>query len=186
MKGSAEMPGTVRNTIGATVLVAPFFLPGAAMIAAYAGLWGAGAPWRAFEYVLGSWWWLGGCIMALLLHEGLQALAAALLANAPVSALRIGVKLNPRRAYADLPSAMSVEAFRAVLAAPVLLMGLMVFAYAAVSGADGAIVFAVVSTLIAAPDLLILWMIRRLPGSSPIDAHPHAIAVKLCEPAAPR
>ena len=184
-KGCCKMTDEIVLPKGRALLMTlPFCLPGLAMCAIYAALWGAPAPAQGFAGLFGSWGWIAACAVGVIVHEALHALTARVVGGVPASGVQFGVSLTMLAPYAHIATPMTAAAFRATAAAPGVLMGLLPFAIAAVIGQGALFAFATLFTFGAAGDFLILWVIRGVPSNVMVRDHPETIGVTLLDAAA--
>lgn len=159
---AAMMVAFAAVPVAMLVLIAPFQLR-----------WGLTPPrlpvGRPLVAVLG---FIGLLVAGLLLREAVHLAAYYVIGRVPRGAARLGgtgAGLTPRvRCAALLPA----RAYRAILLAPGLLLGVAPGIAGIVVGSWLLIIWALWMLVAAGGDLAALWAMRGLPGDTPVRAHP--------------
>lgn len=144
------------------VLVVPFGL---------AWGWGAvarGASWWADRPVVA----LAALVAGVVAHEGLHALAWRSAARLPPGAVRLGFNWTALTPYAHCSAPMPARAYRIGAAAPGVALGLVPAVAAWATGSGAALAFALLFTLAAGGDALILWLLRGVAAEARVVDHP--------------
>lgn len=115
---------------------------------------------------------LPALIGGIVIHELLHGIGWAIFGRLPWSKLRFGFKLSTLTPYAHVTTALPVRAYRWGAALPCLVLGILPIMIGTVSGSGWLLAFGLFFTLAAAGDLLILWVIRRIPTDKYVEDHP--------------
>jgi hypothetical protein len=143
----------------------------ALLAAAFAARWGA-APLVAGIYGL-----LTPARLLLLIlpgivaHELIHALAWAVAAGRPLSAIEVGVRWRTLSPYAHPRAPVTARAYRIGAAMPMLVLGLVPSLAAIALGLPALMAWALFFVFTAGGDLLVLWLIRRVPGARLLEDH---------------
>ena len=161
-------------------------VPGVLLLALpYVAIWG----WEAF----GNAWnttlaldnvpaALGVFAVGIVLHELIHGLSWMYFGKKPRSAITYGFKLKTLTPYAHCVEPMDVRAYRLGAAMPGLILGVLPWLAAVVSGNGAVLIFGFVFTLAALGDAMILWLIRDVaPGSLVLD-HPTQAGCYVIDP----
>ena len=157
----SEQVATVENDcsvsmLGANLLVVVSAGPIAAALAlAYAAKWGM----RSLVY-------------GVLAHELIHGVAWAVFARRPLSSIQIGVRWRNVTPYAHPKDAMPVGAYRVGAVMPAVVMGVLPAVGAIVLGWPRLMAWSLVFVLAAGGDLVVLWLIRRVPAGRMVRDHP--------------
>ena len=145
----------------------------AALVGPFAAVWG----WDAL--VSGAAWWFsrplvmfGALAAGVLAHEGLHALAWRLASPLPPGAVRLGFNWKALTPYAHCSAPMPARAYRIGAATPGVALGLAPAVAALVLGSGALMTFALLFTLAAGGDALILLLLRGVPPGARVTDHP--------------
>lgn len=138
-----------------------------------------GLVWGWSEIADGASWWFDRALVALaavsagvLAHEALHALAWRASAELPAGSVRLGFNWKALTPYAHCSASMSARAYRIGASVPGIALGLIPAAIAWGIGSGALLVFALLFTLAAGGDALILWLIRGVPAEARVIDHP--------------
>src|SRR5262249_55246294 len=138
--------------------------PVALLGVAYTTRWGV-ASLAAGVYGLLDPWILGLAVLpGILAHELIHAAAWAAATHRPLSAMQLGVSWRSLTPYARPRAPLRVRAYRIGAAMPLLLLGVVPALAAIVLGAPRLMAWGLFFVLTAGGDLLVLWLIRRVPA----------------------
>jgi hypothetical protein len=150
----------------------------------YSLIWDANSFWRGFEDIFGRLLTFGLIlVVGVVVHELLHALGWAIAARKPWRAFRFGFQLKTLTPYAHCTEPMPARAYRVGVLMPGLLLGLLPLGVGLLSGAGWLFVFGLLFTFVAGGDALILWVLRRVPGTALVEDHPSAAGCVVIEPA---
>jgi hypothetical protein len=174
----SEQVATVQNDcsismLGANLLVVVSAGPIAAALAlAYAAKWGtrslAYGVWALLDLKI----FLITVLPGVLAHELIHGVAWAVFARRPLSSIQIGVRWRNVTPYAHPKDAMPVGAYRVGAVMPAVVMGVLPAVGAIVLGWPRLMAWSLVFVLAAGGDLVVLWLIRRVPAGRMVQDHP--------------
>jgi hypothetical protein len=105
-------------------------------------------------------------------HEALHALGFVVFGRATKGAIRFGFHWKALALYAHSDQPMSASAYRKSIVLPVVALGIVPCGMGLLFGMGGLYAYGVLMAVAASGDLLILWVIRRVPGSAFVLDHP--------------
>jgi hypothetical protein len=111
---------------------------------------------------------LGGII----LHEVLHGLSWAIFGKKPFSAIKFGFMWKTITPYAHVREPLDVSPYRLGAFMPGLVLGIMPFIIAMVTGSGDLLWFSLLHTTAASGDWLVLWLIRGVKPGSFVEDHP--------------
>jgi hypothetical protein len=145
---------------------------------AFALRWGAG-PLVAGIYglltPLGLLLLLGGIVA----HELIHAVAWATAARRPLSAIEIGVRWRSLAPYAHPRAPVTARAYRIGAVMPMLALGLAPALVAIGNGMPRLMAWGMFFVFTAGGDLLVLWLIRRVPAGRLIEDHTDRVGCRV-------
>ncbi len=148
-------------------------VPVAAFIGLYRSLQGPNSIGAALDAFLDRpWVWISGLVLGVVLHELIHGVAWAAAAGRPLGIIRFGVNWKALAPHAQCTVPVPARAYRLGAAAPGLLLGLVPSMAGAFTGAGAVAVFGWLMTVGAGGDLVVLWLIRSLPGAVLVQDHP--------------
>ena len=160
----------VTANVAALGLAVPLLL---VLAGPFVGVWG----WDALAS--GAAWWFGhpavlfaALVGGVLAHEGLHALAWRLAANLPTGAVRIGFNWKALTPFAHCSAPMPARAYRIGAVTPGIALGLAPAALALATGSGALLAFALLFTLAAGGDALIVWLLRGVSPDALVTDHP--------------
>ncbi len=110
--------------------------------------------------------------IGILVHEFIHGLTWAVSAKIGIANIKFGFQLKSLTPYAHSKLPMKTNAYRIGAAMPILLMGVLPYLFALISNSSYAIGFGLFFSFVASGDIMILWLIRKLPGYQLIQDHP--------------
>ena len=144
-----------------------------ALVVPFGLVWG----WPALTE--GAAWWIeqplalfGAIAVGTLVHEALHALAWRTAADLPRGSVRLGFNWKALTPYAHCSAPMSARAYRIGAATPGIALGLVPAAVAWATGSGAALAFALLFTLAAGGDALILVLLRGVAPDARVVDHP--------------
>lgn len=127
----------------------------------------------------GAAWWaarpaasLAALVVGVVAHEGLHALAWRASAGLPAGSVRLGFNWKALTPYAHCSAAMPARAYRIGAATPGVALGLVPAVLALATGNAALLAFALLFTLAAGGDALVLWLLRGVPPGARVVDHP--------------
>ncbi len=170
--GKANLYGIVLMAPGGVLLALP-----------YVAIWGREAFGNAWE-TMRDHFLLALAVFAvgMVLHELIHGLSWTVFGKQPRSAIKYGFQVKTLTPYAHCVEPMDVRAYRLGAAMPGLIVGVLPWLAAVVSGNGAVLIFGFVFTLAALGDAMILWLIRDVaPGSLVLD-HPTQAGCYVIDP----
>lgn len=145
----------------------------AALVVPFGLAWG----WAALAD--GAAWWverplaaLAALVLGVLAHEALHAAAWQTAADLPPGSVRLGFNWKALTPYATCSAPMPARAYRIGAATPGVVLGLVPAALALATGSGAVLAFALLFTLAAGGDALILVLLRGVPPGARVVDHP--------------
>ncbi len=111
-------------------------------------------------------------VAGLAVHELLHAVSWMVFGRRPRSAIHFGIDKKTLSPYAHCKEPLAANSYRLGTFIPGLLMGILPSLAAVVIGSGWLLGFGLLFTLTAGGDLLILWLIREVPGGRMVEDHP--------------
>ena len=111
-------------------------------------------------------------IVGIFVHEFIHGLTWAVSAKIGLANIKFGFQLKSLTPYAHSKLPMKTNAYRIGAVMPLLLMGVLPYLFALISNSSYAIGFGLFFSFVASGDIMILWLIRKLPGYQLIQDHP--------------
>lgn len=158
-------PGQV-NAVGVPLSLGLLLL----CAAPYVLLWGPGSLVAGLG-ALGLWV-LPVFVAGVVVHELLHGLGWKLAAGLPWTAIKFGVQWKVLMPYAHARLPMGVRAYRLGAALPGLVTGVLPVVAALALGQPVLLILGAFFLTAAVGDLMILWLIRKLPPTARVLDHP--------------
>lgn len=152
-----------------------------ALLAPFVGVWGWGALKEGGADVFRLWVFVPGFLAAIVVHEGLHALGFLLFGRAPPDSVHFGVHRPTMSPFAGCHVPLTVRAYRGAVALPALVLGAAPWIWGMTTGAGWGVVGATVMTIAAAGDIMVLWIVRGLPGNARVMDHPERVGCRIIE-----
>jgi hypothetical protein len=111
-------------------------------------------------------------LVLIVVHELLHAAGFAWIARVPRTAIRFGVQWKTLTPYAHCRVPVAAFQYRAAVALPGLLLGIVPCIIALAIGSGWLLIWGILMTMAAGGDVAILWAIRSAPSSAEILDHP--------------
>jgi hypothetical protein len=157
-------------TAAALLLAVP---PIAALVGLHRALNGPGSVNGALDaFFHRPWIWVSALVLGIVVHELIHGVAWAATARRPLSIIRFGVNWKAMAPHAQCTVPIPAAAYRLGAAAPGLVLGVIPAVAGALTGFGAVAVFGWLMLLGAGGDLVVLWLIRSLPGQVPVQDHP--------------
>ena len=136
----------------------------------YVWLWG----WDGLVRVLmGGYVEMAIAILAgIVVHEVIHGVTWKIAAKKPYSAITFGVQWKTLTPYAHCSETMAARPYRIGAVMPLLLLGVLPSLLAIIGGQGGMMAFGLFFTFAAGGDMLILWLLRDVPGDALVEDHP--------------
>ena len=147
--------------------------PVAALAGLHRALNGPGSIGAALDSFLAApWIWIPALILGIVGHELIHGLVWALTGRLPLRAIRFGMNWKALSPHAQCTVPLTAAAYRQGAAAPGLLLGIVPAVAGAIIGAGAVAAFGWLMTLGAGGDMVVLWLIRRVPRDVLVHDHP--------------
>jgi hypothetical protein len=111
-------------------------------------------------------------LIGVVVHEAIHGVTWKLATGKPFSAIKFGFDWKTITPYAHCREAMLARPYRIGAAMPLLLLGVLPSLIAIAEGQAGFIAFGLFFTFAAGGDMLILWLLRDIPGTALVVDHP--------------
>jgi hypothetical protein len=111
-------------------------------------------------------------VIGIVVHEFIHGLTWAVSAKMGLANIKFGFQLKSLTPYAHSKLPMKTNAYRMGAVMPLLLMGVLPYLFALISNNPYTIGFGLFFSFVASGDIMILWLIRKLPGYQLIQDHP--------------
>ncbi len=116
---------------------------------------------------------LGTLILAgIPVHELIHALAWAFFGKKPFSTIQYGFMWKTLTPYAHMKEPLEVNTYRLGAFMPGLVLGIIPFLFAIVTGSGDLLWFSLLHATAASGDWLVLWLIRAVKPGSLVEDHP--------------
>jgi hypothetical protein len=132
--------------------------------------WGPRALFAGLDDL--GWWLVPVIVLGVVAHELLHGLGWKLAAGLPWSQIKFGVQWKYLMAYAHARVPMRVGPYRLGAALPGLVLGAVPVAAAVALGHSVLLWVGAFFVIAAVGDLMILWLLRRLPRTAQVLDHP--------------
>jgi hypothetical protein len=154
------------NLIGGVLML--FVLAG--FFISYSLLWGSERLVSVFERMWSPF--LPLLLFSIVVHELLHGLGFVLAGRVSRREIKFGAKWGV--AYAHCKAPLSARAFRVATALPGILLGLLPGLLGLLVGNAWLTVYGAIMSVAALGDVLILWLLRSVPGQARVLDHPSA------------
>ena len=111
-------------------------------------------------------------LLGIVAHEAIHAIAWAVASRRSLRAIEVGVQWRQLTPFAHPRDPMAARPYRIGAAMPGLVLGIFPATAAILLGWPMLLIFGLVFTMAAGGDVLVLWLIRRVPPSQPVQDHP--------------
>jgi len=105
-------------------------------------------------------------------HEFIHALSWAIFGKKPLSSIKFGFMWKTITPYAHVREPLEVNAYRLGAFMPGLVLGIIPFIIATLTGSGDLMLFSLAHTSAASGDWLILWLIRSVKPGALVEDHP--------------
>lgn len=120
-------------------------------------------------------------VSMVIVHEGVHALAWKMAASIKWSDFKFGVLWKVLTPYAHATVPMSARAYRTGAIAPFLTLGVAPWLVGMAIGSVSLALFGALGALAAAGDLLIIWLVRKVPPGALLADHPSDLGCVLID-----
>jgi hypothetical protein len=145
----------------------------AALVGLHRALNGPGSVELAVDaFFHQPWIWVGALVLGIVVHELIHGVAWAVTARQPLSVIRFGMNWKAMTPHAQCTIPLPASAYRLGAAAPGLVLGVLPAIAGALTGMGAVAAFGWLMVLGAGGDLVVLWLIRGLPGEVRVQDHP--------------
>lgn len=149
-----------------------FAVCGVAAVASWWLVWGPPSLPATGRLVLGSLGLTAGYGVALFLHEGIHALAMRTAGRVPWRSISFRLKLAEGVAYVHTEQAMTARAYRWVLLAPNVALGLVPWGVGLAVGSGWLVAFAGLMLASGLGDFAVWRRLRGIPSHTLVRDHP--------------
>ncbi len=154
------------NALGSVLML--FVLTG--FFVSYSLLWSSEGLLSALERMWSPF--LPLLLFSIVVHELLHGLGFVLLGRVSRREIKFGVKWGVAYAHCKVP--LSARAYRATTALPGLVLGLVPGLLGLAEGNAWLTMYGAIMSVAALGDVLILWLLRSVPGEARVLDHPSA------------
>ena len=145
----------------------------AALIPLYIYLYGVMNLFFAAQKIVFRWWlFLPIVIVCIFLHEVIHAIVFGILGDEGFKYVRIGIQWDTITPYAHYSKPIRALYYRIALLAPALILGALPIAVGLLFHQGILFIFGLLFLLFSGGDLLILWLIRKVPNKNYVKDHP--------------
>ena len=148
-----------------------FVVCAAATFGSYALVWGLPNPF-AGPLLLGLLALSGAYVAALFVHEGIHVAAMVVVGGVPRGSISFRLRLSEGIAYVHTEHAMTARAYRVVLLAPTVVLGLAPWAAGLWMGNGWIVAFAGLMLASGLGDIAVWHRLRGLPRGTLVRDHP--------------
>ncbi len=162
----AQLYGTLAGGMAVCILWLPF-----------QNWWGV--PMLKVETVPASVWiaGLGVFLIGAWIHEGIHGLTAVYHAGLEWKQVRLGIQWKTLTPYFHSTIPISVAKYRVVVLMPLMVMGVLPYSLALLTGNGWLLTFGMAFIITAFGDLLIIWMMRNLSPLQSVQDHPSKVGL---------
>ena len=111
-------------------------------------------------------------IIGAVMHEVLHALSFIIIGKVPVKNVKLGFQWKSLTPYAHCKIPVKASLYRISLLIPVLVMGIIPWFIALITGIGWMLVYAVIFTIVGGGDILTIWIIREATLDQLVQDHP--------------
>ncbi|MBE0646004.1 MAG: DUF3267 domain-containing protein [Bacteroidetes bacterium] len=111
-------------------------------------------------------------IAGILAHEGIHGLTWKITTGKPFGVISFGFHWKTLTPYAHCSESMEATPYRIGAVMPLVLLGIVPSLWAIAEGMPGMMLFGLFFTFAAGGDMLILWLLRDIPGTALVEDHP--------------
>jgi hypothetical protein len=157
------------NLMALPVALATLILCGGPFVALYG--WSA-VRLSVRYFLVDAWITVPALLAGFVLHELIHGAAWAYYGRKSLTIIRFGINWKALAPYAHCPEPMDAGAYRLGAAAPGVLLGLVPIGIATWVGPTWLFFPGMLLSLAAAGDVLILWVLRKIPSRLLVQDHP--------------
>ena len=111
-------------------------------------------------------------IIGFFLHEIIHLFSYHFLGKIALENIRIGFQIKSLTPYAYCSKSMSINAYRWSAVLPGLILGIIPGIFFLISGNSYSFILAMILTIAAGGDFLLIWLLRKIPAKSLVQDHP--------------
>lgn len=136
-------------------------------------IWGWAALGDGLDAYFSPFWQFWLVLLGMIVvHELLHGLTWMIAGRKRWSAMKFGMQWKSLTPYAHSTEPMAAWAYRVGTLMPGLLLGIVPMVISVVTGNGWLLFFGAIATLAAGGDMLILWLLRGVPGHRLVEDHP--------------
>jgi hypothetical protein len=118
-------------------------------------------------------------VIGIIIHEFIHGYTWAKMADIGLKNIKFGFQLKTLTPYAHSKVPMKVKAYRIGTVMPFILLGILPYFYAIYAKHPLILGFGIFFSFVAIGDVMILWLIRKLPNQQLVQDHPTKAGVIL-------
>ena len=111
-------------------------------------------------------------IIGAVLHEMLHAVSFLIIGKVPAENIKLGFQWRSLTPYAHCKIPVKASLYRISLLMPALVMGIIPWFIALITGNGWLLVYAVIFTIVGGGDILTIWIIRKATSEQLVQDHP--------------
>jgi len=139
---------------------------------AYAGVWGLASLLNGLMAFARPVSLLASLFLGVPSHELIHGLSWAVFGRRPLRDVKFGFQLRSLTPYAHLRVPLPARAYRLGALMPALLLGFVPYLAGLALGNGWLLSFGLLYVFAAGGDLLVLWLLRDIPGGAWVEDHP--------------
>ncbi|MFW6069795.1 MAG: DUF3267 domain-containing protein [bacterium] len=143
-------------------------------LAGYVAVWDVQGLGRGM-ISLSLWGMLLVAVVGIVVHELLHGVGWLAAGRLPREAVKLGFQWKVLTPYAHARVPMPARAYRWGVALPGLALGILPMLLGIVVGNGTLLAFGFFFTFTAGGDFLVLWLLRRVPGTALVEDHPSEV-----------
>ncbi len=145
----------------------------AALIPLYIYLYGVTSLILTARKIVHGWWFfIPTVIIGIFLHEVIHAMVFGIFGEKGFKYVHVGIQWDTITPYAHYSKALRALYYRLALIAPAVILGLIPILLGLIFHMGVIFIFGLLFLLFAGGDLLIMWLIRKVPNRSMVKDHP--------------
>lgn len=166
----AQLYGGVAFLVGIPLMLLPYYLLWPFDFSARNGA-------KLVDYAL----LIAGFFIGTVIHELIHGLTALWYGQLSWADIKFGVQWKSFTPYCHPTKPLPARIYRIVVVMPLLVLGLLPYAIALISGNGTLLALGIFFTLAASGDLMILWLMRSLSAGELVQDHPSQVGLLVSE-----
>ena len=183
----AEQSAASDNTISVSMgeanrrAIPLVFLSIMLIVLAHWTIWGRVSILHGFHVFSNLLFFIPMVVLGSMLHEVLHAVGWVWFGLTPITTIRFGFQLEAFTMYAQCCVPLESRAYRAGLALPGVVLGVLPVLVGMVSGIAWVTMCGALFVAVATGDALVLWMIRSVPQGVCVIDHPTQVGCQIVD-----